>query len=40
MLRGLTVSTLVHASVLAMAVMSWPESKSECDRDIDRLRRE
>lgn len=40
MLRGLTVSTLLHASVLAMAVMSWPEPRSECDREIDRLRRD
>lgn len=40
MMRGLALSTLVHASVLALAVMSWPQPKSECDRDIDRLRRE
>lgn len=40
MLRGLTVSTLIHASVLAMAVLSWPEPRSECDREIERLRRE
>lgn len=40
MIRGLTVSALVHASVLAMAVVSWPQPRSECDREIDRLRRE
>ncbi|MDP1555766.1 MAG: hypothetical protein Q8S09_16660 [Hyphomonas sp.] len=40
MLRGFTVSALVHASVLAMAMMSWPQPASECDRAIERLRRE
>ena len=40
MIRGFAVSTLVHASVLAMAMMSWPQSSSECDRAIDKLRRE
>ena len=40
MLRGLTVSTIVHASVLAMAVLSWPHKKSDCDRMIERLQRE
>ena len=40
MLRGLTVSALVHASVLAMAVFSWPQKKDDCDEQIDRLRRE
>lgn len=40
MLRGLTVSALVHASVLAMAVVSWPQSKDECQEQIERLRRE
>ncbi|MEZ5998830.1 MAG: cell envelope integrity protein TolA [Hyphomonas sp.] len=40
MLRGLTVSTLVHASVLAMAVLSWPHQKTECEKMIERLERE
>ena len=40
MLRGLTVSTLVHASVLALAVLSWPHKKSDCDRMIERLQKE
>ncbi len=40
MLRGITVSTLIHATVLAMAVMSWPSPKSECDAAIEKLRRE
>ncbi len=40
MLRGFALSTLVHASVLAMAMMSWPQPESECDRAIEKLRRE
>ncbi len=40
MLRGLTVSTIVHASVLAMAVLSWPHQKSDCDKMIERLKKE
>ncbi|WP_213269855.1 hypothetical protein [Hyphomonas sp.] len=40
MLRGLTVSALVHASVLAMAVVSWPQQRDDCQEQIDRLRRE
>ncbi|MFN3607559.1 MAG: hypothetical protein ACK4Y9_00695 [Hyphomonas sp.] len=40
MLRGLTVSALVHASVLAMAVFSWPQDRNDCDDQIERLRRE
>ncbi len=40
MMRGLAISTLVHASVLAMAVVSWPQPKDDCEREIDRLRRE
>lgn len=40
MMRGFAVSTLVHASVLAMAMMSWPQPRSECDRAIDKLRRD
>ncbi|MBK8197782.1 MAG: cell envelope integrity protein TolA [Acidobacteria bacterium] len=40
MIRGFTVSTLVHASVLAMAMMSWPSPSSDCDRAIEKLRRE
>lgn len=40
MLRGLTVSTIVHASVLAMAVLSWPHQKSDCDKMIERLQEE
>ena len=40
MLRGLTVSALVHASVLAMAVVSWPQDTNDCDDQIERLRRE
>lgn len=40
MIRGITVSTLIHASVLAMAVMSWPSPKSECDSAIEKLRRD
>lgn len=39
MFRGFAVSTLVHASVLAMAMMSWPNEASECDRAIEKLRR-
>ena len=40
MLRGFAISTLVHASVLAMAMMSWPQPESECDKAIEKLRRE
>lgn len=40
MIRGFAISTLVHASVLAMAMMSWPAPDSECDKAIERLRRE
>ncbi|HRJ00222.1 MAG TPA: hypothetical protein PKV67_05555 [Hyphomonas sp.] len=40
MIRGFAVSTLVHASVLAMAMMSWPHERSDCDRAIEKLRRE
>ena len=40
MLRGVTISTIVHASVLAMAVLSWPSEKSDCDRMIERLKKE
>lgn len=40
MLRGLTVSALVHASVLAMAVVSWPQNRDDCQDQIDRIRRE
>jgi len=40
MIRGFALSTLVHASVLAMAMMSWPAPDSECDKAIERLRRE
>jgi hypothetical protein len=40
MFRGLAVSTLVHASVLAMAMLSWPQPESQCDKAIDKLRRE
>ncbi len=40
MLRGVTVSVLVHASVLAMAVLSWPHQKTDCDRMIERLQKE
>lgn len=40
MLRGVTVSTLVHASVLAMAVLTWPHQKTECEKMIERLERE
>lgn len=40
MFRGLAVSTLVHASVLAMAMLSWPQPESQCDKAIEKLRRE
>lgn len=40
MLRGLTVSALVHASVLAMAVVSWPQETDDCQEQIERIRRE
>ena len=40
MIRGFAISTLVHASVLAMAMMSWPQEGSECDKAIEKLRRE
>ncbi|PKP81186.1 MAG: hypothetical protein CVT79_10990 [Alphaproteobacteria bacterium HGW-Alphaproteobacteria-18] len=40
MLRGLTVSALVHATVLAMAVISWPQKRDDCEEQIERLRRE
>jgi outer membrane biosynthesis protein TonB len=40
MIRGFAISTLVHASVLAMAMMSWPQADSECDRAVEKLRRE
>ena len=40
MLRGFTISTVLHATVLAAAVMTWPMQKSKCDREIERLERE
>ena len=40
MLRGFTLSALLHASVLALAVMSWPNQKSECDKAIAKLERD
>lgn len=40
MLRGFTLSTVLHATVLAAAVMTWPARKSECDRQIEKLERE
>lgn len=40
MIRGVAISTLVHASVLAMAMISWPSPVSDCDRAIEKLRRE
>ena len=40
MLRGFTVSALVHASVLVMTMISWPQAGSECDEAIEKLRRE
>lgn len=40
MIRGFAVSTFIHASVLAMAMMVWPSPVSECDQAIERLRRE
>jgi len=40
MFRGLAVTTLVHASVLAMAMLSWPQPESQCDKAIEKLRRE
>ena len=40
MLRGFTLSTVLHATVLAAAVMTWPTRKSECDRQIEKLERE
>jgi len=40
MLRGFAISALVHASVLAMAMISWPQESSECDRAIAKLRRD
>lgn len=40
MIRGVAISTLVHASVLAMAMISWPSPASDCDRAIEKLRRE
>ncbi|MAN45251.1 MAG: hypothetical protein GYB49_11960 [Alphaproteobacteria bacterium] len=40
MLRGFTISTVLHATVLAAAVLTWPQRKSECDRQIERLERE
>ena len=35
MIRGVFISSIVHASVLAVAVFSWPAERSECDRLID-----
>ncbi|MFT5774334.1 hypothetical protein [Hyphomonas sp.] len=40
MLRGFALSALLHASVLALAVMSWPNQKSECDKAIAKLERD
>jgi outer membrane biosynthesis protein TonB len=40
MLRGFAISTLVHASVLAAAMLSWPQEASDCDKAIAKLRRE
>ena len=40
MLRGFTLSTLLHASILAAAMMTWPQQKSECDKQIERLERD
>lgn len=40
MLRGFAISTIVHASVIAAAVFSWPNERSECDKLIDEIERE
>jgi outer membrane biosynthesis protein TonB len=40
MLRGFAISTILHASVLAAAMLSWPQEASDCDKAIDKLRRE
>lgn len=40
MIRGFVFSTIVHASVLAAAVFSWPNERSECDKLIDEIERE
>ena len=40
MLRGFTLSTLLHATVIAAAVFTWPREQSECDKKIERLERE
>jgi len=37
MFRGVIISSVVHASVLAMAVFSWPNERSECDKLIDAI---
>ncbi|KDA02775.1 cell envelope integrity protein TolA [Hyphomonas oceanitis] len=40
MMRGFTLSALLHASVIALAVMSWPTQKTECDKAIEKLKRD
>ncbi len=40
MIRGLTVSVLVHGSVLAMAVVTWSPRDNGCEAQIERLRQE
>ena len=40
MMRGFTLSALLHASVIALAVMSWPTEKTECDKAIEKLKRD
>lgn len=40
MLRGFTFSTLIHATVLAAAIMSWPQEQNACDRQIEQLKRD
>jgi len=37
MFRGVIISSVVHASVLAAAVFSWPNERSECDKLIDAI---
>lgn len=37
MFRGVIISSVVHASVLAAAVFSWPSERSECDKLIDAI---
>lgn len=40
MLRGFVFSVVVHSTVLAAAVLTWPEGRTDCDRLFEKARAE